>query len=144
MTSLADAGSWDRQQDSFDSRTLGSKWAGPTGTVIELHTQLHPAAGNTGETLTFLGVTSHPFSLPQLSKVSASQWHLSLPLGKVGKVGNPWARRVFAVVTGAQEGVLKAGDKPVSANKNNSSVLAAGCLCGAARWVLSARWILGD
>lgn len=82
MTSLADAGSWE---------TLGRiKWAEAMGTVIQLHTQLHPANRSSGETLMFLGVTSHPFSLPQLSKMSASQSHLSLPLGKVRKGGNPW------------------------------------------------------
>ena len=143
MTSLADAGSWDWQQGCFDRGALGrSKWAGATGTVIQLHVQLHPAAGNTEETLTFLGVTSHPFSLPQLSKVSASQSHISLPLGKVRKVRNPWAQGVLALVTGAQEDVLKVGFKPASTNRNSSSVLAAGCLCGTLRWVRSARWIL--
>lgn len=50
---------------------------------------------------------------------------------------------MLALVTGVQEGVLKVGFKPASTNMNNSSVLAAGCLCRAVRWVCSARWILG-
>lgn len=76
--------------------------------------------------------------------MSASQLHLSLLLGEVRRVGNPWAQGVLALVTGAQEGVLKVGFKPASTNMNSSSVLAAGeCLCGAARWVHSARCILG-
>ena len=75
--------------------------------------------------------------------MSASQSHLSLPLGKVRKVGNLWDQGVLALVTGVQEGVFKVGFKPASTNMNNSSVLTAGCLCRAVRWVRSARWILG-
>lgn len=47
------------------------------------------------------------------------------------------------MLAGAQEGVLRVHFKLPSTNKSNSPVLAAGCLCGAAGWVCSARWILG-
>jgi len=83
------------------------------------------------------------FPPSQLSKVSASQSHLALPLDKMRKVGSSWAQGMLALVTGAREGVFKVGFKPASRNMNNSSVLAAGCLCGAVRWVHSARQVLG-
>lgn len=59
MTSLADAGSWDWQQGSFDRRAL-KRNEGATEAVI----QLHPTAGRAGERLSFHSVTSQPFSCP--------------------------------------------------------------------------------